>query len=503
MKNRWSIGIGLLIGSLITYSCANVIAPDGGPKDTTPPIILNLEPADSQLNIKPKKITARFNKFMEVKDLNSQMTISPLLDIMPTVLANGKRIEITLVDSLLRPNTTYKIDFGNAITDNREYTPVEDFTYVFSTGSFFDSLSLEGVVLDALTGLPDTSATVLLYDANLPDSQIVTNKPIYVSKVDVQGKFKIDILPNLDFKLFALQDVDNNYLYSPGVERIGFISKTINPTEQPILEDAIYTFLEEDSLGNAKKLALEAEAKQNKKTKLGQAPAGKKQDQLGYIVKADTTSIDSRTFDIKNPLLIQLLSPNASVDKEKIHLSYDVSGIEAEAVTEMRQIGDSILLSTQWQEDKVYTLRLFKGWAKDSAQNELFPGKYCFRTKGKQDYSNLTVNFPDSLAQQNYIAIIKSEKDTVYYGNVAAQIKLPLLNPTNYTIFIFKDENNDKVWTTGDYKIKRAPELMIPHDGTILLRAGWDNEIDYKPYQFTTGTRSKKPKFGVPQGINE
>lgn len=486
----------LLLITCILYSCANVIAPDGGAKDTTPPALLSIDPADSQLNLKPKKIVARFDKFMEVKDLQQNMTISPMLDIPPTVIAYGKRVEITLVDSLLRPNTTYKINFGKALTDNREYTPIENFTYFFSTGSFFDSLSMSGQVINALTGLPDTSVTIMLYDATLEDSLIQFKKPIYVAKVNEYGSFSIDRLPNLDFKLFAIQDVDNNYLYSPGAEKIAFWHKVVNPSTDSKLDGVLYTFTEEDSVGAAKLRELEQAAIGTKKRRMQESATNKKQE-LAYSVVADTSNTTNRTFDIKHPLWVKLLMDSLTINTEQIYLSYDANGIDAEAITEVVQVGDSVQIKTQWLEDKLYTLRLIKGWAKDSKGNDLLPGKYSFRTKSKQDYSELKVNFPDSLWQQNYIAIIKSDKDTVYYDALKPTITIPYLSPNNYSIFIFKDLDGNKKWTTGAYQSKRLPELMLPHDGTILLRAGWDNEIDFKPFNYSQKINSTKPTMGV------
>ena len=500
MKRTPKVKFGYLCGllGLFLYSCANIIAPDGGPKDTTPPELLSITPADSQLNIKPKKITARFNKYMEVKDITQQMTITPLINIPPTVIAYGKRIEMELVDSLLRPNTTYKIDFGKAITDNREYTPVENFTYVFSTGSYFDSLHLTGYIIDALTGLPDTSMTVMLYDHQITDSQIALEKPIYVAKANDQGIFQLDILPNLDFKLIAVQDVDNNKQYTAGAEKIAFWHSIVNPSKLHQLDGPMYSFLEEDSAGNAQR---QEQSVSNKYKRIANNNNTKKTEPT-FKVLVDTNNTANRTYDITENLIIKLPSDSINIDKDKIYLSYDASGIEAEAPIEITQSNDSISIKSSWLEDKIYTLRLIKGWAKDNEQKELLPGKFKFRTKGKQDYSDLTIHFPDSFAQANYIALVKTDTDTIYYNKVEKSIKLPFQKPNTYSIFIFKDEDNNGKWTTGDWKQKRLPELMIPHDGKVILRAGWDNEVDFVPFVFKPQTINQQ-KAPAPTPITE
>lgn len=496
MKMNNKVWLVMLLALLLGASCANVVAPDGGEIDTTPPVLLSIDPADSQLNIKPKNITARFNKYMEVKDLAANMTITPLIDIQPSVMAFGKRVEIKLVDSLLRPNTTYKISFGKALTDNREYTPVSDFSYIFSTGSFFDSLRLEGYVIDALTGLPDTGVSVFLYDAEITDSAIAFKKPIYVVKTNLQGKFHFDLLPALDFKLLAVKDIDNNMLYTAGAERMAYWDVLVNPAQSGELSSYMYSFMEDDTTGAAKRAADAANASSKRKMGMGRTNDAKnKKAELTYLVLADTTNKESRTFDVNKPLAIQLMQPT-TIDKDKIYLSYNASGIDVEAVLDIQQGEDSLILQTEWQEDKEYTLRLIKGWARDTAQNELVPGRYFFKTKSKQDYGELKINFADSFVNTDFIALVKTEKDTIFYGPVVKMLALKYLQPETYTVFIFKDIDGNGKWSTGDFIEKEKPELMIPHDGKILLRAGWENEVDFKPYFYNTGS-TQKPKLGV------
>src|SRR5690606_12979220 len=143
--------------------CANIVPPSGGPKDETPPTVIAITPSDSALNSKPKKIIIRTNKYMEVANLENNLHVSPYLPINPTVISYGKRIEIKLIDSLLQPNTTYKISLGNALVDNREQTPISNFEYIFSTGNYFDSLSIKGKIINERTGMPDSGMHVFLY----------------------------------------------------------------------------------------------------------------------------------------------------------------------------------------------------------------------------------------------------------------------------------------------------------------------------------------------------
>lgn len=471
----------VVIAALVAAGCANVVPPDGGAKDTTPPVMLSIAPADSQVNLKPSRISMRFDKFMEVKDLDKHMSISPMLDILPVVMSYGKRVEIKITDSLLRPNTTYKLSLGNALTDNRENTPYADFSYIFSTGSYLDSLQYEGYILNALTGLPDTGMTVMLYEAAFTDSMILVRKPVYVTKTNQRGHFNFELLPPGNFRLIAVGDEDNNYLYHQGEERMAFFDGMVQPAEHSQLEQYLYSFTEDKGGSDTvKTVASEPETKQ---AKFGTGRVVKGAMPL-YSVRVDTTNAEKRTFDITGSLYISLQDTAINIDRNKIFLSYNADGIDAESVADIVHSGDSVILHTQWLQDKVYTLRLVKGWARDSTGNEIPPGKYIFRTKGKEDYSELKINLHDSLLNTGYYILVRTEKDTVHYGPVTTAVNLSYLTPESYTVMIFKDLDRDGKWTTGNFLQKKQPEVMIPHDGKVLLRPGWENEIDFTPYIF-------------------
>ncbi len=481
--------------ALFAAGCANVVPPDGGPKDTTPPVLLSLVPADSQINLRPSKITLRFDKFMEIKDLEKHMSISPLLDIQPTVISYGKRVEIKIADTLLRPHTTYKLSLGNALTDNRENTPYADFAYIFSTGPYLDSLMYEGYVLNARTGFPDTGITVMLYEETFTDSMILRRKPIYVTRTDLRGYFNFEILPPGNFRLIAVGDEDNNYLYHPGNERMAFSETVVRPSVDAGLETFLYSFKEDRPLNDTARETPQAPDSKSAKFGTG-AGVGRsaKGGTAAYTVRVDTMNAEKRTHDITRPLYITLRDTSIRIDRNKIFLSYDAEGIDAESVADIVQSGDSIVIRTQWLQDKVYTLRLVKGWATDSAANEVPPGKYIFRTRGKEDYSELRIHFNDTLLNRNYYAMVTTEKDTVHYGLITAAVSLSYLAPEAYTVMIFEDRNRDGKWTTGNFLERRQPEIMIPHDGKVLLRPGWENEIDFKPYIFKPESR-KADKF--------
>jgi hypothetical protein len=164
----------LLLLLLVSAGCANITAPTGGKRDATPPKLLKIAPSDSLLNTRVKRITIDFDEYIVVSDAIKEVELSPMLAIAPVVTGNNRRVTVKIVDSLLEENTTYRLSFGNAIKDLHESNPFGKYTYTFSTGAYFDSLQLTGQVINAASGLPDSSgAWVELYSAAETDSAVV------------------------------------------------------------------------------------------------------------------------------------------------------------------------------------------------------------------------------------------------------------------------------------------------------------------------------------------
>ncbi len=477
----------IALSSLLWVSCANVVPPTGGAKDETPPKLTEISPADSSLNLKPKKITLRFDKYMEVQNLATQMHLSPIISINPTVISYGKRVEIKIIDSLLTPNTTYLLSLGNALVDNREYTPYANFTYIFSTGDYFDSLQLIGAVIDAQTGLPDTAATIVLYDADMKDSAIFRDKPKYVTKTNSKGQYNFGLLPHKNFKIFALYDKENNYIFEPKDDKIGFIEKMVIPeyANDSIKIDSIatiYTFKEEQAIDSTATSTTQESLSTGGRSGARTAPSkAAAKDDLGYVVKVDTFNKEKRTFELTEDLTINLYKVLGNIDSSKIYLSYEQNEIEIEAPHKLSGDTAQLKINTKWVPDKVYTLRLIKGWATDTSGIELPPGKYIFRTKQDEDYAKWRINLDSEYYGADYVLFVYKETDTIHLKPITdTTVTLSLLQPGNYDMRIIIDENKDGKWTTGNYLEKRQPEKVIPYFGQITLKAGWENETDYK-----------------------
>lgn len=476
-------------------SCANIIPPSGGEKDVTPPKLLSETPGDSSLNKEVYKINLVFNKFMEVKDLQKNLVTSPLLPMAPTVKVFGKRVQITLPDSSLKPNTTYRLFFGNALTDNREQTPYANYSYLFSTGSYFDSLEIKGQVWDAETGLPDSTAYLVLYDGNSSDSVLLRKRPEYVQKVRPDGRFVIGNLPNRAFKIYALGDNDQNFIYNRYEERVDFYDRSIRPGKG---EDSLlyfFTFKEDPSKDSLYHAPSGTQKEEGGKDRFGSGPSkvsrkSSVQSQQAYVVLVDTLNQEKGAFDLTDSLEILLSKRLEMLDTQRVYLSYEDEGIEVEAPFLLR--GDSLhlWLKHDWKSEKRYTLRLIKGWAVDTGEVELVPGKFAFRTKSKKEYAELHVKMDSVFISDTAFLVLKKGNQIIQKKQSNQErLTFPLLTPGEYTMSVFYDANGDGVWTTGDLFQRRHAEKVVPYSGKVILKAGWVNDVDFeKP----TGAQGSK-----------
>ena len=178
----------LLLSTLFLSQCAKIVAPTGGPKDEDHPLIVKIEPPFNTINFNNKKIEITFNEFIQLKDLSSNLVVSPPLEEKPEIKVKGKTLVIELLGEL-QDSTTYNIYFGNSVQDYNEGNPIEHFEYVFSTGDFIDSLSIKGQVVNSYNLLPEEGVFVMLYK-DYEDSVPMKQLPVHISKTNKEGFLK-------------------------------------------------------------------------------------------------------------------------------------------------------------------------------------------------------------------------------------------------------------------------------------------------------------------------
>ncbi len=219
--------------------CARMGSPDGGWYDDKPPRIIKTTPQDRSSNVTDKKITILFDEYVKLEDAMNKVIVSPPQLDMPEIKSTGKKITVQLKDTL-KPNTTYTIDFSDAISDNNEGNPLGNYTYTFSTGEQIDTFEVSGYVINAEDLEPIKGIMVGLYD-DLSDTVFKTKPLLRVSRTDSRGHFVIKGVAPGTYRAYALQDMDGNYSFNQMSEMIAFSHQTFEPSSKPdIRQDTIW-----------------------------------------------------------------------------------------------------------------------------------------------------------------------------------------------------------------------------------------------------------------------
>ena len=216
---------------LIVYSCASTGTPDGGPYDETPPKFVRATPEPNATGNTRKKISIEFDEFIKIENAAEKVIISPPQTEMPEVKASGKKVLVEFFDTL-RNNTTYTIDFGDAIVDNNEGNPMGNFAYAFSTGETIDTMEVSGTVLNAQDLEPIKGIQVGLHK-NLNDTAFTKLPFDRISRTDSRGHFSIKGVAPGKYRIYALKDGNQNYLFDSKTEIIAYSDSIIIPSMEP------------------------------------------------------------------------------------------------------------------------------------------------------------------------------------------------------------------------------------------------------------------------------
>ena len=220
--------IAVLAWIVIISSCANQGMPVGGPRDSIPPILLETNPVYQALNYKGDDVSLTFNEYIIPDGVSELLVISPPLTKRPTIRTKSKSLIIQFNEDLLE-STTYSLDFKNSIADNNEKNPYKNLRFSFSTGDVFDSLRVAGRVMNAFNLEPIESGLVLL-QKNLHDSAVYSVRPNYIAKTDETGLFMIDNIAPGTYRIFSLNDANNDLLYNEGAEDMAFLDTLVVPS---------------------------------------------------------------------------------------------------------------------------------------------------------------------------------------------------------------------------------------------------------------------------------
>lgn len=215
---------------LFAVRCAQITPLTGGKKDTTPPKPISFSQPNASVNFKEKFIEIEFDEFISLKNVSNEVVITPQVKQFPNFQVHGKKLKIEFNDTLAS-NTTYKLTFGNSISDVNESNVLQNFEYIFSTGNILDSLTVKGRITNSVDKKPVSDVLIGLYDNKSNDSIIYKEKPLYMTKSNKDGQFIFKYLPNTLFKIVGIKDNNRNWLYDGSEEQIAFSDSIVNPVD--------------------------------------------------------------------------------------------------------------------------------------------------------------------------------------------------------------------------------------------------------------------------------
>lgn len=440
-----------IIGSF--SRCGQPLPPMGGLKDTLPPVLIRSLPQDSATKIIPKKIVLEFDEYVQLKDIQQQLVVSPVPKVQPLIESKLRTVTINIKDTL-QPNTTYAFNLGNALQDINESNPLKNFTYVFSTGSSIDPGKLTGQVLMAETGKADSTIIAVL-QADLSDSAVRKKKPRYMTRLNGEGFFTFRYVAPGTYNLFAIKDADGGLKYDEA-EAFGFLDKpvVITANSTPV---RIYAFQgpEEPKRVPTPKKAAKAEDKR-----------------LKYSVT------EAAAQDILKPLTLNFERKPDQFDPAKIYLATDSGGVKLPASIALDS--NQVSIQYNWIPGTKYKLYIEKGLAADTlGYSVLRNDTVQVITKKTADYGSLAIRVIGLDTTQHPVLLFYLNdqlKNSIPLN--AERLSFKLVLPGEYQVRILYDKNRNGKWDSGDYDKKRQPEIVIPRKQTLNIRPNWDNEVD-------------------------
>ncbi len=567
-NKRFIYHILYCLGSLLLlYACANIASPTGGLYDVDPPKVVKASPDFNALNNKKKKIEIIFDENIKIQKPMEKVIIAPPQQKFPIIKAQGKKAVVELEDELL-PNTTYTIDFTDAIVDNNEGNVLENFSLSFSTGDHIDTLAVSGTVLRAENLEPAQGIYVGVH-SNLNDTAFTKLPFERISRTDSRGKFTIKGVSEGEYKIYALNDLNRSYSYDDPQEELAFLDSIFTPSFEPAIRndtvfidsltiDTIYEvkytrFTPDDillrsfetgferqylqkherNLPHKLDLLFAAPTKPAEFTLLEPATTSDKwyvkesnatndtlsiwiTDSLVYkadtvklivdylrtdtlnnhILNTDTLSFTQRgrkpkeskpdkkeedeevtiqhlnirdnvqsSHEIYNSLFLEFEQPLVNFDSTKIQLQHEVDSIFNPV--EYTLLTDSLnerkyRIKHKWLPGEKYKLLI------DSAAFVSHYGLHnntlekTFTVKKLEQYGNLLFII-SGLPQDKvaYVELLDAQDKPFRKVRVINNEALFMdLNPGKLYARLFIDENEDGIWTTGDYDLKRQPEIV-------------------------------------------
>lgn len=525
----------------LVASCAQQVSPKGGPKDVTAPQVVSSQPENGATNYGGNRIELEFDEFVQLRNINDALIISPPLAKNPSTKLKSKTLVIEWEDTL-RANTTYIFNLGNGVQDITENNPLDSNVFVFSTGPVLDSLTVNGRVKNAFDLTPPENAWVMLYE-NGTDSAPLVDRPGYLGRVEKNGAFSIGFVKPGSFKVVALTDLNNNYLYDLPDEQFAFLDEPVVSDSLPFVELSMFTAKPEElyvskaqmvSYGKLQVVfnqpvenpgvrdisgkmqgdwyypehypvgdtlicwipnndtgdTLELEFTQRGKAvdttrvvllKPGEKPRVRGKGQQTEFELSFTNNVKAGRISPYKKLVLSASHPLAETSTETWQLLADSVAVPFKA-SMPDGVKRKIALEAQWKSTKNYLLMVPPGSITDvfGLTNDTL--LISFGVLSKEDFGNfsLKLQLPEDAPQ--YVLQLLDKAGKPMRTDVVSEsrtVRYPNLLPGSYGLKLVYDANANGQWDTGNYRQNQQPEKVVFFSGKIDIRAGWDQEIDW------------------------
>jgi hypothetical protein len=537
------VKIVFLSVALLFVRCAQVVPLSGGNRDEEPPKLLEAVPMNSSTNFSVELVTLRFNEFITLKQITSELLVSPSLKNNPEIEADGKKVKIRLKKADLKPNTTYKIYFGNAIADMHEGNSLKGFEYVFSTGPNIDTLKMSGRISAAFENEDPGETVVGLYIKKdiTNDSFVCKQRPDYVTRGGLKGDFKFSNLPDADYELVAFTDKNKNFTYEKDAEKIAFSSAPVHPLKDSFPQIRLFSeipsklFIKRSGVIYAgkvqviynKKSKFKVELLQKNETLLYQDRPELERDTLDlyYTSKSDSIqfsiksllqektdtvkmmlprskafkakslvldpNFDADVLERESPLILRsnTLLDEKKLDKSKFSWKYKKDTIQTKEALDLVLLDPLRLqVNNKLQEGINYTINADTAAVYDQAGRYNDSLKIDVKLRGKTELGHLILNMLFNLKQTyivqllgegNKVALERSVSFSLSSSNTA-KLDLEGVKPGTYSVKVIFDNNENKKWDTGDLIRKIQPENVFFSNKQIKVMPDWDVEEEIR-----------------------
>ncbi len=530
--------ITALLFSLLFHNCAQMSPLTGGARDKQPPQLVSAQPPLSSTGFTSSAIVLKFDEYIQLKDVNTNLVVLPKLKTLPEVEVNGKTLKISLDPAELKKNTTYRFFFGKAIVDMNEGNALTNFEYTFSTGNFIDSLKLNGNVANALNNEALDNMLIALYEDSLSnDSSVFKDVPNYITKSNASGKFSLSHLPAKRFRAYAIDDVNKNLTYDPDGERIGFLDKNISLPEDSSLyfsvfkeissktyvrktvspyyghsmiifnkkpnvalkayypEQEAFVAIQSRAIGDTLLLYYKS-IEDSLKLILNYAEDGKKDTLLISLAKKSLkkkrfafmrANTPGNTLYLNTALTLSFITwmDTTRLDHTKFSLRYKEDSLWKNHPFNPRWLSvRELQLADGLPEGKDFELKLDTAALLDAFSNANDSVKFQFKTQSRNELGKAVLKLQLFKKEQYLVQLLSERQDVIkeqsFFLSLSSSnnrsIEFTDVPPGVYKVRIVYDFNKNEKWDTGSLLKKKQAEPVFMHSKTIKVLSDWEIE---------------------------